>query len=133
MSMDVENWLSHLPMAEEHICEGILLNGEFIPSAPGEARVLVGELCLTFLCEDILDIERAAESEDSSLHLRMMRIVIRKGAHLLDARAKDPSVASVPGKRPFALAARPSITYNPSPRFRELERQFRERHSLIDA
>jgi hypothetical protein len=133
MSMDVEEWLSRLPIAEEHTGQGILINGEFIPGAPGEVRFLVGELCLTFLREDILDIERAAESEDPPPHRLWMRIVVRKGACLLDARAKDLCVTSVPGKKPFALAARPSITYNPSPRFRELEHQFRQRHSLIDA
>ena len=67
-----------LPIAEEHTGHGILINGEFIPGAPEEARFLVGELCLTFLREDILDIERAAESEDPPPHRLWMRIVVRK-------------------------------------------------------
>jgi hypothetical protein len=135
MSMDVEKWLSHLPIAEEHIGEGILLNVEFMPSAPGEARILVGELCLTFLREDILDIEPAAELENlPPPHLHLIRIVVRKGAPLLDARAKDLCGTAAPGRRPFALSTRPSIiTHDPSPRFRDLEHQFLQRQSLIDA
>jgi hypothetical protein len=133
MSMDVEKWLSHLPIAEERIGEGILLNGEFMPSAPGEARILVGELCLTFLREDILDLELAAELENSPPRPHLIRIVVRKGAPLLDARAKDLCGTAVPGRRPFALSTRRSIiTYDPSPRFRDLEHQFLQRQSLID-
>jgi hypothetical protein len=133
MSMDVEKWLSHLPIAEEHFGEGILLNGEFMPSAPGEARILIGELCLTFLREDILDIEPAAELETSPPLAHLIRIVVRKGAAFLDARAKDLCCTAGPGRRPFALSTRPSIiTHDPSPRFRDLEHQFLQRQSLID-
>jgi hypothetical protein len=133
MSMDVEKWLSHLPIAEEHIGEGILLTGEFVPSAPREARILVGELCLTFLREDILDIEPAAELENAPPLPRRIHIVVRKGARLLDAREKDLCGTAVRGRRPFALSTRPSIvTDDPPPRFRDLERQFLQRQSLID-
>lgn len=131
--MDVEKWLSHLPIAEEHIGEGILLNGEFMPSAPGEARILVGELCLTFHREDILDTEPAAELENSLPLRHVIRIVVRKGAPLLDARAKDLCGAALPARRPFALTTRPSImTSDPAPCFRDLEHQFLRRESLID-
>jgi hypothetical protein len=38
-----------------------------------------------------------------------------------------------PRRRPFALAVRPqTILLGPSPRFRELERQFLRRHALLD-
>jgi hypothetical protein len=133
MRMDIEKWLSHLPIAEEHIVEGILFDVEFISSTPGEARVVVGELCLTFLREDILDIESAAEMENSPPH-GPFRIVVRKGAPLLDARANEICGKVALGRRPFALSARPSIiTHAHSPRFRELEHQFLKRHILIDA
>jgi hypothetical protein len=133
MGMDVEKWLSQLPIAEERISEGILLNGEFMPSAPGEARILVGELCLTFLREDVLDAARAAELENSWPLPQLVRVVVRKGAPLLDARAKDLCGTALPGRRPFALSARPSIiTSDPSPCFRDREHQFLQRQSLVD-
>jgi hypothetical protein len=132
--VDIKKWLSHLPAAEEHFGEGILLYGELMPSAPGEARIAVGEVCLTLLRDDILSIEPATELENAPPHLDLIHIVVRKGAPLLDARAKDLCDTAVPGKRPFSLAIRPSvITHDPFPRFRALEHEFLQRQSLIDA
>jgi hypothetical protein len=132
VSMDIEKWLSCLPLAEEHFVDGIVLAGQLLPSGPDEVRILAGDLCLTFLREDVLDAVPEYAQSDSSMSQPWLRIVVRKGASLAEARAKDLCVAFAPGKRPFALAVRTSIAYDPSPRFRELEYEFRRRHSLLD-
>jgi alpha-beta hydrolase superfamily lysophospholipase len=142
MSIDVGKWLAQLPIAEGHLTQGILLTGTFLPSEPGQVHILVGALCLMFLREDIMDVEPAGDLEGAAPAAGLegvapdadrVRIAVRKGAPLLGARAKE-LCATATQRRPFALAVRPRvITHDPSPRFRELERQFLQRQSLVDA
>lgn len=133
MSIDIGRWLARLPIAEGHLTQGILLTGTFLPSVPGQVHILVGELCLMFLREDIVEVEPAADPPGAAPDAGRVRIVVRKGAPLLGARARDLCATATP-RRPFALAVRPRvITHDPSPRFRDLERQFLQRHALVDA
>ncbi len=55
-----------------------------------------------------------------------VRVVLTRGARLLDARPAELFEGSIPGRVPFALATRPPvIRLGAKPRFRALERDYR--------
>jgi hypothetical protein len=136
MNIGVEKWLSHLPFAEEHAGDGIVLTGLLVPGDPGGLHVLVGELRLSFLNEDIVEIEPVATSESLFAHEDegMVRVLVRRGAPVEDVRPSELCNKVLPQRRPFALSVRPLVvTLGPRARFRDLEREFLLSQSLIDA
>jgi hypothetical protein len=131
MSENIEEWLSQLPTAHECPSEGILLVGTLAPSAPEVACVVVGGFCFVFRRADILDIEIQDCSQVAS-QPQTIRVVVRKGAPLMNAFPSDIRGESPTGRRPFALSSRQSIgVSNPCPRFRALEDHFLRKHSLL--
>ncbi len=109
MLIDLEKLLSSLPMAVEDRVTGILLCGWLAPSEPGEFRILVGDLCLCFQESDLLDIERTSLTE-SGLRPAFaigIRVLVRRGAPLLDLCLSKVYEGLFPGRKPFALAVRP--------------------------
>ena len=129
MLIDIDTWLSQLPLAEAEVTDGLLFVGDLISSTPKEGRISVGEMRLTFSREDILDMEPLAEPKNGCQH-PTHRILVRRGARLWEA---DLRSALPPGRRPFALSVRsPDIAYNQALRFRALEHDFLQRHGLLD-
>ena len=134
MNLDIEKWLSHIPLAEEVVGEGIVLSGWLVPSKPEELCILIGELYLVFHRIDIVGMELVTSIEDPG-ELKPaieVRIVIRRGSPILDIRLGQLREVLSPQQRPFAFSVRPlSITLKPASRFRNLERQFLEDAGLI--
>jgi len=135
VSSAVEKLLSSLPFAEEHAAHGIVLTGRAVSVVGGSFHFTVGELCFSFLPGDIVDIEPPLTSELllPQEHTGTVRILIRHGARVQDIRPREICGHRLPGRRPFALSARPPvITLGPCTRFRDLEREFLLTHALID-
>jgi hypothetical protein len=134
LDTDVENWLSHLPLADEYPANGAVLNGWLVSSKARQITILVGEVYLSFHRSDILEIELADSQEitpDPSGKLAV-RAIVRRGARLLDIRLVQLDDNLSQQRRPFALAARPlAPVLPPAGRFRDMERQFLLRHSLL--
>ena len=135
MKVDVVHWVSRLPLAEESVGEGIVLEGWLGRGEDSRADIFTGRMRLSFRWQDILEIEPAAMDdgpvEDS---LILVRVAVRRGAALLDIRPEELCGRLPPKPKPFALAVRPS--HEPlgrADRFRELEREFLRKHGLIDA
>jgi hypothetical protein len=129
MSIDIEKWISHLPIAEEEelAAEGILLGGRLISGKTGEICVQSGPLILTFSQDDILQMEKSPVEEDQSI------IVIRREAPLLESRPSELCDLTTSKRRPFALAVRSrDIIAGPGRRFRNLERQFLANEGLLE-
>ena len=123
---DVAAWLQHLPDADEEYSSEIVVEGWLAPSTVNEVRLVAGVLCLTFLQTDVLRLEQVESTDRPSIRTRM---VLRRGATLLDARpAECAGDARTRGRQPFAIATRPTpmkpITMA---RFRELESDFLRR------
>ena len=135
MKVDVVHWLSLLPLAEEHAGEGIVLNGWIGCGENGRAEIFASGLRLSFGSQDILDIEPAGTDFVSATSpLKPVRVVVRRGATLLDVRPDTLCEDLLPQQKPFALAVRLSHQpIGPADRFRELEREFLRKHGLIDA
>ena len=134
MNRDSEKWPSHLPIAEEVVGEGIVLNGWLVPSKPETLCIVTSELCLVFHQIDIIEIESVTSIEDpAELQPAIpVRIVIRREAPILDIRLAKLREGLSPQHRPFALAVRPlTITIGPANRFRDLERGFLEGEELV--
>lgn len=134
MSINIQAWLSELPTAAEETGGGIVLEGFLLPSEADKIRIIVGGLCLSFLKTDVLEMESVNQTEDRSgaQFERGIRAVVRHGAAILDIRLRELCGLETP-KRPFPLSARPpTITLSTSTRFRNLEQQFLQRHSLIE-
>lgn len=137
MNIKLETWLSRLPMAEEQVGDGIVLSGRLMPGAAGEFRILAGQLCLSFLRADILEIEPVSvPTADGLLQPPVqpeVRVLLRQGAPIQDVRAAELCDQILPQRRPFALSVRPlTITLGPCTRFRDLEREFLLSQSLIE-
>jgi hypothetical protein len=107
--MDTETLLSGLPIAEEDTPSDIVLCGWLAPSAPGQFRILVGDLCLCLAEADLLEIEPNALAEFAIRPVSAIgvRIVIRRGAPLLDICMSKIYEGLFPGRKPFALSVRP--------------------------
>lgn len=134
MNTDIKKWLSLLPFAEEQAANGIVLNGCLVSSQARKATILVGGVYLSFHRSDILEIEPADSTEDP-VHPPSkvaIRVVIRRGASLLDIGLGQLDDEPSHHRRPFALSVR-SLAATPAAadRFRNLERQFLLRHSLL--
>jgi hypothetical protein len=132
MLLDLAKLLSSLPVAEEDTATGIVLGGWLAPSAPGQFRILVGELCLCFAEADLLEIELNAMAESSVRPASVVGVVvvIRRGAPLLDICLSKVYEGSFPGRKPFALAVRPftiRTNFNAESRFSRLDRQILDR------
>jgi len=128
MSIDIEKWISLLPIAEELTTEGILLSGQIINGKAGEICVLSGTLKLTFSQDDILKMENSL-IEGQSI------IVIRRKAPLLELESIPSELCDVLSskRRPFALTVRSrNILVGPSQRYRNLERQFLVNEGLLE-
>jgi hypothetical protein len=136
MKTNIEQWLAHLPLADEQAGDGFVLTGRLVSVDGDEVRIVVGEPCLSFSPDDILDIAPVEVTEQlgPTPSPGTVRVAIRRGASLLDARPGTLIDGLPPPRRPFALATRPTpIILDPVPRFRELERRFLLSQSLIDA
>jgi hypothetical protein len=135
MKAEIEQWLVQLPFAEGEVGDGLVLTGWLLPTESGLTRIVAGELCLLFSTDDVLDVEPVGVTEQfgPTSASGALRVAIRRGAPLLDARPGVLSDGPRPPRRPFALATRlvPMIL-DPAPRFRELERQFLLDNSLMD-
>ena len=134
MNVDIVQWLSGLPGADEHAGDGLVLDGWLGRSEDGRAEIFVRGLRLSFRVRDILEIE-FVETEDASApsSRRPVRLLVRRGAAVLDMRPDELCEALPPKTKPFALAVRPSHrAVGPANRFRELERAFLLKHGLID-
>jgi hypothetical protein len=128
MTIHVQRWLAQVPDADERFPDGIALEGWLIAAGDGEARFLTGRLCLTFSRADIVAIEEVAEEESrtegSAIHVR---VVVGRGARLLDASPAELFDGLIPGRAPFALATRPPVIRTGAiPRFSALERDYLE-------
>jgi hypothetical protein len=130
----MDPWLAALPLADEVFGDGIVLNGRLLPDIDGAFRILSCGLCLSFNKEDVLRIEPAlAGSPLERLPRNLSQVVIRHGAHLVDVRPAATVVRGRLQKRPFAIAARPSVIVPASSNsFRELEWRFLLAHGLLE-
>jgi hypothetical protein len=134
MNVDIVQWVSRLPCADEHAGDGFVLDGWLGRGEDGRAEIFVRGLRLSFRLRDILEIE-SIETEDGSApsSRRPARLLVRRGAAVLDIRLDELCEALPPKRKPFALAVRPSHRgVGPANRFRELERAFLLKHGLID-
>lgn len=128
MSIDIEKWISRLPLAEELAAEGILLSGQIINGGAGKICVLSGALRLTFSQDDVLKMENSLVEGQSA-------IVIRRKAPLLELESMPSELCDVLSskRRPFALAVRSrNILVGPSQKYRNLERQFLVNEGLLE-
>ncbi len=133
MKVDVAQWLCRLPLAEEQAAEGIVLDGWLVSDEEGRADILVKGLRLSFRGQDILESE-SVETEGASAPSspRHVRLLVRRGAAVLDIRPDELCDAYPSHQKPFALAVRPShLVLGPANAFRELEREFLLKHGLI--
>jgi hypothetical protein len=118
---DLERWLAVLPGADEEPGDGLVLSGRLAPAPPGRVRLVTRDLSLAFHADDVLDLESSGAAGE-------VRLLLRRGAALVDARPAPLEPDAPAGRRPFALATRPrTLTLAPAPRFRALERAFLER------
>lgn len=132
--MDLEQWVAQLPVSEVEFGDNLVLTGCLLPTEADEIRVLVGDFCLSFSCNDVLGVAPVGAAEDIGMKspAGTARIAVRRGAPLLDARLGVLIHGS--SRKPFALSSRPwPLTLDPAPRFRELERQFLLSNSLVGA
>jgi len=131
MALDIESWLGRLPLADEERTDGLVLIGRLPEIADGVFHLVAAETRLSFSSGDLLALIDAAEDEPGHLlPPGSVRVAIRRGAALLDARPCSVAGKSAP-RTPFAFSTRPQILrLGPSPGFREREREFLERHSL---
>lgn len=135
MKVEVAQWLCRLPLADEKVGDGIVLDGWLVPGGDGRADVSVRGLRLSFRSQDVLETQ-SVETEDAPAPSspRAVRLLVRRGAAVLDIRPDEFCDALPLGRKPFALAVRPSHqVLGPANRFRELEREFLLKHGLIDA
>ena len=135
MKVDVAQWVSLLPRAEEQAGDGIVLDGWLGRGQNGRVDIFVGGLRLSFRLRDILAIE-SVTTEDTSAQAspRPVRVLVRRGAALLDIRPAELCERLPSHQKPFALAVRPyHRVLGGANRFRELEREFLLTHGLIDA
>jgi hypothetical protein len=134
MPGDMVRWLASLPLAEEQLSNGLVLTGQLLPVQAGALRIVVGEVCLWFSLDDVLDVAQLGPAEELGGRVSATataRVALRRGAPLLDAR---PSMLLEERslRRPFALSVRsPTTVLDPAPRFREREGQFLLKHALI--
>jgi hypothetical protein len=134
MNIDVAEWLCRLPLADEQAGDGIVLDGWLVPGEDGRTDISVRGLRLSFRSQDVLETQ-SVETEDAYAPSspRAVRLLVRRGAAVLDIRPDEFCVALPPRRKPFALAVRPSHQLlGPANRFRELEREFLQKHGLID-
>jgi hypothetical protein len=132
MNVDVAQWIAHLPRADEQVGDGLVLTGYVLPAGAGEMRLAVGEVGLAFALADILDVAPAQEDFGPASSTPAVRVVVRRGASLLDAR--PAMLVTGRPRMPFALSVRLTpVVLEPSRRFRDLERRFLLDHSLLDA
>jgi hypothetical protein len=138
MNIRVEKLLSGLPFAEEQAGDGIVLTGRLLAGEVDYFHCLIGELRLSFLPEDIEEVEPLSTSElllsqEGIGTAGTVRIVVRRGAPVQDIRPSELCEKMQPLRRPFALSVRPRvITVGPFTRFRDLEREFLLGRMLID-
>lgn len=134
MKVDVAQWVSRLSLAEEQAGDGIVLDGWLGRVEDGRADIFVSGLRISFRLRDILEAE-SVETDDASAPSspRPVRLLVRRGAAVLDVRPEELCEVFLPRQKPFALAVRPShLVLGPASRFRELEREFILKHGLID-
>jgi hypothetical protein len=135
MKVDVVQWLSRLPLAEEQAGDGIVLDGWLGRGEHGRADIFTGGLRISVRSQEILEVGSAETDRiPAPFSLKPVRIVVRRGAALLDIRPHELCEQLPPKRKPFALAVRPSHQpLGPADRFRELEREFLRKHGLTDA
>jgi hypothetical protein len=127
MKIDIEKWISLLPVAEEQAAEGsILFSGMLLPGKADEICILSGALRLSFSQDDILKIE-SSPVEGYSI------VAIRQRAPVLESMPSELcDLSSLSKRRPFALSVRSrKIISGPSHKFRALERQFLADEALL--
>jgi hypothetical protein len=135
MNIDVDRWLECLPIAEARTGDGMVIAGQLTAGPAHGVWLLVGELCLAFRLGDILEVVPVAPTERSvaSTSQQGVRVLVRRGAPLLDVGLSKATGFEERQRRPFALSARPLTTQvSPCPHFLRLEREFLLRESLID-
>jgi hypothetical protein len=130
---DRKRWIAHLPVADEETVVDLVVVGWLLPGPAERAQIVAGDLCLTFATIDVLDLEPLGEPlEKSDGGARRVRLVVRRGAALLDVCPRECVVGRLPlGRQPFALSSRPLNMDIPSrTRFPELEEDFLTRAGL---
>jgi hypothetical protein len=134
MKVDVAQWVSRLPLAEEQVGDGIVLDGWLGRAEDGRADIFVSGLRLSFRLQDILETQSVGMEDPSAPSSpRPVRLLVRRGAAVLDIRPDQLCEICLSRRKPFALAVRPShLVLGPANRFRELEREFLLKHGLID-
>lgn len=134
MKVDIAQWVSRLPLAEEQAGDGIVLDGWLGHGEDGRVDIFVSGLRLSFRSQDILEAE-SVEIDNASAPSspKPVRLLVRRGAAVLDIRPEELCETFPPRRKPFALAIRPShLVLGPASRFRELEREFLLKHGLMD-
>lgn len=117
------------PSPSELLVDGFLLRS----LDPAAIRIIAGTLVLEFSLDDVVHVEEIMSTEDAYTGIAIpVRVLLKQPARLL---AIFSSAIYLPlldaGKVPFAYASRKSIPpAQPSPKFRELEKEFRRKHGL---
>jgi len=134
MNDEIVQWVSRLPLVDERAGDGLVLDGWLGRSENGRAEIFVRGLRLSFRLRDILEIESLETDAAATPSARTpVRLVVRRGAGVLDIRLSELCEGLTPKQRPFALTVRPSHrAIGPANHFRELERAFLLKHGLID-
>jgi hypothetical protein len=130
MVVDVARWLADLPRADEEITPQLVFEGWLIQGTAPFIRIISGGLCLKFATGDVIGIEVLDTASEE--RARRARVIVRRGAPLLDACPGERMLGHLPaGRRPFALSSRPLFPGTISrTRFRELEEDFIRRNRL---
>jgi hypothetical protein len=98
-------------------------------------KLLVGSLCLELLAEDLVAIEELGDLAQSLSNFGIVvRASFRRPVRVLEVCPAWPYADLVRGsRRTFASASRPWSPMPPrSTKYREMERQFIQKHGLED-
>jgi hypothetical protein len=125
--LDTPRWISGLPDAVEEEPDDLVLVGRVVGEGGSGITVVSGGLCLTLPSDAVLSIE-AIEPDtrrpgDSD---RANRVVIKRGAALLDVRPRECVEGLIPaGRRPFPISTRGQTPRSTAAtKYKALERAF---------
>jgi hypothetical protein len=129
----LEKLIESLPSLEIEELGHITLGGWLLCHRSKQVRLVTGHLCLVFRAVDVVAIEERASPQAVPTSFAVpVSLQLRRGARLLEA---SPSGAFrdllPPGRRPFAISARPRAPILPdNPVYRELEKTFLSRYGI---
>ena len=129
------DWLNAVPRLpiDKIATDVVALRGCLIRAPAGRIRLIVGELCLEFNVEDVLDAnERSVACASDGAGTIIAELSLRSGAALVavhEVTALQAQAAA--GAVPFAVAARGGrLIIPPSPKYAAAEARYMERHGL---